>query len=594
MKAHRYAMKWDLDVFFKGGSESEEFKQYVERLEQDAQTFDTEVKQLPVTDTEAWKKVIRSLQDVGTRLSQAHSFVSCLTAQNVKDEQAKLLQGRLSQLDAALHGTGTRLDQKMLEVSEKDWEALLKDPEIQPVSFKLREQRRRAKEKMAPELESLVGDLSVDGYHAWGDLYDTIVGRMSIPFEEDGEVKELSVGQANNKLHSSNRQTRQQAFRQLSEAWEKELDLCASALNHLAGYRLNLYRNRGWDSVLKEPVDINRMSEATLQTMWDVISQNKGKILEYMKRKASLLGLKALSWYDIYAPVSTEDQQVSYDEAANFITEQFGRFSPAMANFAKTAFELRWIEAEDRPGKRPGGFCTTFPESGQSRIFMTYAGTASNVATLAHELGHAYHSYVMRDLPSLARRYSMSVAETASTFAETLVANAAIQHAATKEQKIALLEDKLQRAVAFFMDIHARFLFETRYYEKRRKGLLTSADLNQLTLEAEKEAFQGALEEYHPHFWASKLHFYITEVPFYNFPYTFGYLFSTGIYARAQQEGPAFAERYVALLRDTGSMTVEELAQKHLGVDLTRPDFWQSAIRVVHEDVDRFLQLTGK
>ena len=198
----------------------------------------------------------------------------------------------------------------------------------------------------------------------------------------------------------------------------------------------------------------------------------------------------------------------------------------------------------------------------------------------------------MTDLPVMAQQYAMNVAETASTFAESIVSDASIRQAPTEERRIALLEDKIQRAVAFFMDIHARFLFEIRFYEERKKGLVSPDRLKELMLEAEKEAFCDGLEEYHPHFWASKLHFYITGVPFYNFPYTFGYLFSTGLYGRALQEGSAFAEKYVDLLRDTGRMTVEDLAQKHLGVDLTRPDFWQEAVNLVKADIDQFLKLT--
>jgi oligoendopeptidase F len=223
---------------------------------------------------------------------------------------------------------------------------------------------------------------------------------------------------------------------------------------------------------------------------------------------------------------------------------------------------------------------------------MTYSGTMDNVSTLAHELGHAYHQHVMNDMPALAQEYAMNVAETASTFAEMIVSDAALKLAEDKEEKIALLEQKIQNTVAFMMNIHARFIFETRFYEERKSGLVSVERLNELMLEAQKEAYCGMLSEYHPHFWASKLHFYITDVPFYNFPYTFGFLFSSGIYALAQAEGEEFAERYVDLLRDTGSMSVENLAAKHLNVDLSKPDFWLQAIELSLKDIEEFLELT--
>jgi oligoendopeptidase F len=198
----------------------------------------------------------------------------------------------------------------------------------------------------------------------------------------------------------------------------------------------------------------------------------------------------------------------------------------------------------------------------------------------------------MNKLPYLSQNYAMNVAETASTFSEMIVSDAAKSAAKTKEERIAFLSDKLERCVALLMNIHARFLFETRFYEERKQGVVSVERLNQLMTDAEREAYLDTLDVYHPTFWASKLHFYITNWPFYNFPYTFGFLFSTGIYVQALQEGPAFAEKYNALLRDTGRMTTEQLAQQHLGIDLTKPDFWSSALDYLMRDVDEFLELT--
>jgi oligoendopeptidase F len=223
---------------------------------------------------------------------------------------------------------------------------------------------------------------------------------------------------------------------------------------------------------------------------------------------------------------------------------------------------------------------------------MTYSGTPSNISTLAHELGHGFHTYAMRDLHLLNRSYAMNVAETASTFAEMIVSDASVKNAKSEEEKLALLEEKVQRSVALLMNIHARFLFESRFYTERKQGNVSAERLNELMAEAQKEAYGNALDEYHPSFWASKLHFYITGVPFYNFPYTFGYLFSLGIYAQALKEGKGYEEKYIALLKDTASMTVEDLSMKHLKADLTKPEFWESAVQLCIDDVEEFLSLT--
>jgi oligoendopeptidase F len=584
---------WDLDAIFPGGSESPELAQFMEALQTDIAAFRSQVAAMPVPQTAAdLAPLVAGLerqQDLSRRLRQMGAFMGCLTAQNVKDEQAKILGGQAQQIGAALASALTLMDSKLLEVPQPAWEALLADPRFELVGFNLNEKRRRFQAKMGSEREALVNDLSVDGYHAWGELYNTVVGRIQIPVGD----QRLSVGQAANQMNSADREVRKAVFGRWEEAWGDSAELCASSLNHLAGYRINLYKHRGWESVLGEPLDNNRMQAETLNVMWDVIERNKQPLLAYMERKAQLLGVNGkLAWYDVDAPLSKATRKVTYEEAADFIIEHFGRFSPRMADFAHKAFLDRWIEAEDRPGKRPGGFCTSFPVSRQSRIFMTFGGNMGNVATLAHELGHAWHQAVMNDLPQLAQGYAMNVAETASTFAEMIVADAALKAAQSREERLAMLADKVERGIAFFMNIHARFIFETSFYAERRRGPVSVPGLNRLMETAQRKAYRDGLSAYHPLFWASKLHFYSTGQPFYNFPYTFGFLFSSGVYARAVAEGRGFEQKYVDLLRDTGRMTVEDLAARHLGADLTRPDFWQSACDLVTTDVNEFLNLT--
>lgn len=586
---------WDLETIFSGGSSSETFAVYLKQLEQDIASLNTQVAdaKVPATveDTYVYDGMIDQLQDIIARLSEGSAFVSCLGAENQDDKKAVQLTGRIASLHAQLASVKTRFDSLLQQTDDEVWAGWMKRPEIVPISFVMNESRQEAKEKMAPELESLALDLAVDGYHGWGDFYDTIVSKVRVPYEENGETTYLSAGQAANKLQHPNREVRESMLKSWEKAWSEAADYCADTLNHLGGFRLKLYERRGWDSVLKEPLAINRMSAETLDAMWDVITRAKPVLVKYLERKAKLLGVEELSWADVSAPIGESTGTITYDAAAESIVTQFRKFSPRMADFAQMAFDKHWIEAEDRPGKRPGGFCTSLPVSKETRIFMTYAGTASNVSTLAHELGHGYHQHVMDDMEILNQSYAMNVAETASTFAELIVADALIQEADEKE-KLALLEEKIQNTVAFFMNIHARFLFETRFYEKRKEGLLSASDLSELMEEAQREAFCDSLGSYHPTFWASKLHFYITGVPFYNFPYTFGFMFSTGIYAQAQKEGATFAEKYDNLLRDTGRMTVEELAEKHLDTDVTKPDFWQGAADLCIADIEQFLHMT--
>ncbi|MCF6138010.1 M3 family oligoendopeptidase [Pseudalkalibacillus berkeleyi] len=592
MKLTQLSQQWNLENIFAGGSTSEQLSTYIQSIETHIVELKSKIDSCNPSNHQELAEVVEEMSRLSSRLHESSAYVGCLVAQDVKDKEAVAIRGKLDAIGAKYHSLWTQFEEKLTQVSDNEWKTLLQYDGLYPYSFVLNERRQHAVEKLSFSQESLINDLAVDGYHAWSNLYDLVVGKMSIPFEEDGEQKELSVGQLDNKLSSQSKETRQRAFESYSKAWEEQEDFCSEALNHLAGFRLSTYDHRKWDSVLKEPLQINRMSQATLDTMWKVIEQHKNTFVKYLDRKAEMLGLEQLGWTDVDAPIGKTETKVSYDEAANFIIDQFKQYNPKMSEFSRQAFEKSWIEAEDRTGKRPGGFCTSFPNAKETRIFMTFSGTPSNVSTLAHELGHAYHQHVMDELPYLNQNYAMNVAETASTYAEMLVSDAAVETAKTEEERLVLLEDKIQRSVAFFMNIHARFLFETRFYEERSKGLVSVSRLNELMEEAQKEAYCDALGEYHPHFWASKLHFYITDVPFYNFPYTFGYLFSAGIYAIAKEQGDAFEDKYIALLQDTGRMTVEELAEKHLGEDLTKPQFWTRAIQLAVEDVEEFLKLT--
>ncbi|MFD2446142.1 M3 family oligoendopeptidase [Bacillus sp. CGMCC 1.16607] len=598
MTTTTYSAVWDLDVFFDGGSSSPEFQAHLAETEQKINQFKEKVLQWKRStveeDINSLSALLDEFQTVTKAIRQEGAFVSCLEAQNTADKMANQLRSRVTGISAVLQSILTEFDEKLISFEEEAWKAMLKDERLIELAFILSERRDRAKEKLSKEEEKLINALSVDGYHSWGQMYDLIVGSIQIPFHEQGEEKLLSVGQASNKFSSSDRTIRKTMFENWEKAWGEKSDVLSKTLNHLAGFRLNVYKQRGWEDTLKEPLDINRMSKKTLETMWEVISDYKKPLVEYMNKKAQMLGLEKLSWYDLDAPIGNSESKMTYQEGADFILEHFSEFGEEKTKFAKMAFEDRWIEAEDRAGKRPGGFHTYFPESGQSRIFMTYSGTPSNISTLAHELGHGFHTYAMRDLHSLNRNYAMNVAETASTFAEMILADASVKNAKTKEEKIALLEDKVQRSVALLMNIHSRFLFETKFYEERKTGMVSSERLNELMLQAQKEAYADSLEEYHPLFWASKLHFFITGVPFYNFPYTFGYLFSLGIYAKALEVGKGYEEKYIALLKDTACMTVEELAEKHLNVDLTERKFWEDAVKLCVKDVEDFLELTNE
>ena len=591
----KYAINWNLDSIFAGGSSSETLRQELNELSTKINAFHQLVEAFtPNTAQQVTelKEILAIHEEIQKSFTECGSFIEALNSANIHDQQAKLLTGQLYSNLPAFQLATTILNKKFASYQEVDWQDLM--THFSQIAFRLSEMRRDGQELLDEQSENIINTLALDGQSAWSQHYDTIVASIQIPF--NGEM--LSAGQAFNTMMSSqDKAVRQELFEKWEKAWSEKADIFADTLNHLDGFRLNNYKLHGVDDFLKQPLEYNRLDKETLDMMWGTIQKNKQPIIDFLTRKAQLFGKDKMDWQDQDAPIvlgDFEERRYTFDQAADFIVENFKKFSPKMSEFAQMAFDKAWIEAEDRPGKRPGGYCTSLPNSQESRIFMTYGESVNEVSTLAHELGHAFHSHVMWDLPTLNQDYAMNVAETASTFAELIVADATLKEAKTDEEKINLLDVKLQNAIAMFMNIHARFIFESNFYAARQKGLVATDEITRLMVEAQKEAYINGLGSYHPHFWAAKLHFFIDEVPFYNFPYTFGYLFSLGIYAKASQHADGFEDQYIALLRDTASMTTEELAKKHLDTDLHQATFWQAGIDMVLKDIATFMELTEK
>ena len=597
-----YNGTWDLESIFKGGTQSEDVQTQLASVKEDIARYADQLKAWDSdsgTDASALQQLLKQQEVIGNSLGQVGTFINMWHDAFMNDEHASVVKGQVMELRSEIQQLSTIFTKKLVAISDDHWSNLLNDDSLKEISFSLDEIREQGKRLLSEDEEKLIAKLNKDGIAAWSDLYNTVGSIMTVPFtDKDGKTTELSIGQAMNKMYADpDAAVRAELFEDWEKVWSKNGPVFADILNHLAGYRLTLQDAHGRNGHLEEPLEYNRMTEETLRAMWSAVDARKQTFLDYLAQKATLLGMDKLGWQDVDAPVAlgnTKPTRFTYDEACDFIIENFTSFGPKLTDFTKHALENRWVEAEDRANKRPGGYCTSLPEFKESRIFMTFTGSPSDTSTLAHELGHAFHSHVMNDLPELNQGYAMNVAETASTFAETIIADATVKNAATDEEKVSLLANKLEGATAMFLNIRARFLFEDSFYTERAKGIVSEKRLNELMVDAQKEAFGDTLSSYHPHFWAAKLHFFIDRVPFYNFPYTFGYLFSLGIYAEYLKHPEGFEEKYIALLRDTGSMKVEDLAKKHLDVDVTKDDFWAAGIELVGRDVEEFVELTTK
>lgn len=538
-------------------------------------------------------KITEHVQELYTKVFHMDEYIFCLAAEDVLDGEGQDLSARSNQLKAKMDSLLLTYSQFLADMPAKDWETFIRCKEVAGSERFLTEQRQKVKDRLEPEMEKVIHALSVHGFDGWEDQYEQEYARLTIPVSEGDGIKYLSFDLAYvQAMLSNDRVIRQEIAASLSQVCRENEDRFASIFNHFAGFRNELYRLRGWTNPLKEMFEQNRITEASVTSMMHTLHQQKSLLQRFLERKAKLNHMEMLSWYDIYAPTFASKTTLTYEEAADIVIGQFYRFSEKLGRFAQTAFEEGWIDANPGNNKRHGAFCASFSNAKESRVMLSFTGNYQDVVTIAHELGHAYHNSLLHEQPGFSHKVGTGLAETASTFAENLVLDAAIDLAKTEEDRLSLLEMKITNGLKYITYIPAKFEFEAAFYQKCQNGNLSATEIVQLMEETERDWFRDSLEEVHTHNWMSIPHFFNTEKAFYNLPYTIGYLFSNGIYSLYQTDKETFPERYDQLLTSSGNQSMEELSVQFLQQKLTGQDFWETAVKPLKKAVDQYLEKT--
>jgi pepF/M3 family oligoendopeptidase len=548
---------------------------------------------LPATGfAPALAALLVDLDAIGPRLEELITFAGCHAAAAAESPDAIRAEALVTELASRYARAWVAPAARIAFGPAEEYAQLLVDPRLGAMRGMLQERRRLGHLRLPEAEDALATELSRDAIHAWGSLYDVESGALRIEVDRGQGAERLSAGQARILMHHPDRDVRHRAFPAIVAGWRSVSRTCAAALTHITGWRQIVNQRRGVGP-LEDALAAAKIERTTLEAMITAAREAAPLMQRYFRAKARALGTERLAWADLGAPLGAGGGEVRYDAAQDFVAEQFAVFSPAMADFAVRAFRGRWIEVEDRPGKRGGGFCADLPVSGQSRIFMTWGNSDQSVSTLAHELGHAWHNEVLQRVPYVQRRLPMTLAETASTFAEALVREASRARAQSDGERLRLLDGALSDASAFLVNIPARFELELALYDMRREGPLEVPALEARCSELFGRWYGAAVADVDPTFWCSKLHFFISGISFYNFPYLFGYLFSALVYEHFRPLGPAGAPAYDALLARTGDAWAEPIAKEALGVDLGDPATWRAALAGVERDVAAFEVLVG-
>lgn len=580
---------WDLTVFYKDFDDPE-FKDDLARLPKEIDAFTAAIAAPAEDEVEKLVSLVHqeeALSNLFERLSLMIGLTLSVDANN------KAANAAMAPLMRAVMGSSLASNAfSRYLASLENLDAIIDaDNELKARAFALREAAEDAKHQLPEALEKPVLKMQLSGGEAFSQLRDKLDATLLVDY--DGKQIPLSAVRA--LAYDGDADTRRRAY-EAELASYKKIELPMSfCLNNLKAEGETMAALKGYKGVLDMALAHSRMDEKTLEAMWTAIREALPELREYFKAKGRLLGHEnGLPFYDLFAPVGQSTRTYTVEEARALLLDLFGKFCPEMGEMMRTAFDEGWIDMYPREGKSGGAFCSGYYAKNISRVMTNFAGSASDVSTLAHELGHAFNNRMLHHKPIMMTETPMPLAETASTFNETLLISQLLK-TATPEEELTLLDSCLTEQTQTMVDIYSRFLFEQKVVAAQADHALDVDELKETMLWAQEQSYGDGLDpEYrHPYMWACKSHYYSTGVHFYNFPYAFGGLFARGLYARYEKEGEAFVPVYCDLLSRFGSDTIANVTAS-VGIDVTTPDFWREAVESVLVQVRRFVELADQ
>lgn len=587
-------MRWSLDELY-SGFESEEYKDDIKVLEKLIEDFtkwskgDLKEDKNPANLIEDYIKLSRKLLSSFTKL---RAFASLSSSLDARDQRAIREMDRLSLLYTKL--TRPEVDFKNFIKKTDDLDGLIESSKLlKEHSFILKEIKESTKYLLSEKEEILISKMKNTGSNAWTSLQNILTSTLLVDIDLDGKSLELPLSLVRNLAYDKDPETRKTAYYAELEAYKKIEESSAAALNAIKGEVITLSKLRTFKSPLQETLVNSRMDQKTLHSMINSIEEFLPIFHKYFRKKAEILGRKnGLAFYDIFTPVGEVDISFTYDEAIAYIVEHFSSFSQKLGDFVQNAYEKNWIDVEPRAGKRGGAFCSNLHPIGESRVLVNFDGSFSNMTTLAHELGHAYHGWTLRNESILNTSYPMPIAETASIFCETIVVKAALEKADEKES-LTILESSISNAAQVIVDIYSRFIFEKSLFAARESHPLSLVELKETMMESQRKAYGDGLDHslLHPYMWLNKPHYYSAGRNFYNFPYAFGLFFSKGLYSEYLKDGDRFVEEYDSLLNATGKNNIRDVALK-MNIDIQDPEFFRNSLKLIEKDIEKFISLS--
>ncbi|MDU5081126.1 M3 family oligoendopeptidase [uncultured Tissierella sp.] len=589
-------MRWSLNELYTS-FDSKEYISDLEKLDSLISEFSKWANDNLNSTDNAIEKIevyVQYSSTINTLFSKLFSFASLTNAVEAKNEKALQYLDKLRVKSSDLTKPDVQFQSFMKNIDNLD-EIANSSEVLKEHKFYLEQIKERTKYMLSEKEEILISKMSNTGSSAWSNLQNMVSSTLLVDINIDREDKQLPLPAARNLAYDKDPVKRKAGYEAELKAYKKIEESSAAALNGIKGEVITTSELRGYHSPLDETLVKSRMDEKTLYAMIIAMREFLPVFHKYYRKKAELLGYEnGLPFYEMFTPMGEVNRTFTYDEAMKYIIDNFRTFSNRLADFVQNAYDNNWLDVEPREGKRGGAFCSNLHPIKESRILSNFNGSFSNMTTLAHELGHAYHGLNLRNESILNSRYPMPIAETASIFCETIVVNAALREA-SDEEALSILEASISDAGQVIVDIYSRFLFESELFERRKTHALSVNELKEIMMDAQKQAYGDGLDHnvLHPYMWLNKPHYYSAGLNFYNFPYAFGLLFSKGLYAEYLKRGEEFVKEYDELLNATGKNNIRDVALR-MGIDVHDPEFFRNSLRLIEKDIEKFIELASK
>lgn len=586
---------WDLSALFSSTEDpkiAETWKKCNDLADAFASKYRGKVGELDAT---ALGQAIRELELIVNEASKAPGYAGLLFAADTSDAKLGAFYQAQAEESSALRVKVMFFDLELQKISDERMETLLADPALENYRHYVGVIRTYSPYMLSETEEVLLEEVSNTGSRAWVRLHDEVLSNHVFPFvnPESGETEELSQEEILDKLRHKNRDVRIAAADGFSKGLAELNRVITFTYNTLLADKKLEDRLRKFEFAEQSRHLANELDKETVDIVTNLCEKRYDLVERFYKVKKSILGLEELTHVDRYAPLAEAEERVSWQNAREMVCSSFSDFHPELGARGEEFFDKNWIDAESRKGKSGGAFCSYNTPDTHPVIFMSYLGKLGDVMTLAHELGHGVHSSFSRKQTQFNYHGTLPLAELASIFGEMLVFEK-ITATASESDQLALYAEKIE---GIFASVHrqaAMFRFEKKCHEHRRtKGELSSEEFGEYWQAEMQQMFGDAvnLGDQHKMWWSYVGHFFFA--PFYVYAYSFGELLTLSLYAKAKQEGPDFAAKYVQVLELGGSLTPDEL-MAIVGVDLHSQEFWEGGFAAIEKLVDKFEELWAK